>query len=50
MAIYISYKFYEIPSIGYQAMAEDGKLDGWTEGWSDGWTEPNQYPFDIGGG
>ena len=25
MAIYIQYKFHEIPSIGYNSMAEDGK-------------------------
>ena len=28
MAIYIQYKFHEIPSIPYLVMAEDGKSDG----------------------
>ena len=28
MAIYIQYKFYEIPPIGYLVMAEDRKSDG----------------------
>ena len=28
MAIYIQYKFHEIPSIRYLVMAEDGKSDG----------------------
>ena len=30
--IYIQYKFHEIPSIGYLAMAEDGKTNGRTDG------------------
>ena len=39
MAIYIPYKFHEIPSIGYLVMDEDGK----SEKQKDGWTMPNQY-------
>ena len=32
MAIYIQYKFHEIPSIGYLVKAEEGKTDGRTDG------------------
>ena len=32
MAIYIPYKFNEIPSFGYLVMDEDGKSDGKTDG------------------
>ena len=37
MVLCIQYKFDEIPSIGYLAMAEDGN-------WTDGLTRSNLYP------
>ena len=39
MTLYIKYKFYEILSIGYLAIAEDGKTDGRADGWTEGWTD-----------
>ena len=50
--IYSKYKFYEIPSIGYIVMAEDGRTEGRTDGntgQNDGWTKSNLHLSALGG-
>ena len=44
MAIYIQYKFHEIPSVGYLVMAEVRKWDGRKDRWKDGQRQPNFPP------
>ena len=48
MAIYIQYKFHDIPSIDNLVITEVRKADGWTDERMDRWTAPNQYTSAFG--